>query len=229
LNLLFKGVLIGALLVSSGCSSLPGQSGPDSDYKNAEQGRSLELPPRLGGGEKRPQVVIPRGQGCAPCAEVAAAQPAAEVVLPRLSDARMVRDGAVNWLEVSAPVESVWAGLGEFTDAQGFGVARQSARDGVLETDWIDNTRALASPALDALLRQNIPAESLGLHRFSFRLERAGQSASRVFVRHEGLINADDNPSLTIDDPEMASRLMVDLLAFFGVDGRRASQVVTGS
>jgi len=228
LNLLLKGAGIVTLLVTAACSSLPSQSGPESEYKNAEQGRNLQLPPRLGGGEKRPQVAVPRAPGCAPCA-VTAAQPAAEVVLPRLSDARMVRDGAVNWLELQASAESVWAGVGEFVEAQGFDVTSESARDGVVITDWIDNTRALASPALDALLRQNIPAESLGLHRFSFRLERADDSQTRVFVRHEGLLSANDNPSLAVNDPEMASRLMLDLLAYFGVEGRRAGQIISGS
>lgn len=217
--------------ISAGCSLLPGESGPETAYKDAPQGRSLELPPTLGGGEKRPLVAVPQGSGCAPCAEVAAAQstPAVPALLPRLSDARMVRDGGMSWLELNASAESVWAGVGQFVEAQGFSIARQSPRDGVVEMDWIDNTRALASPALDALLAQNIPPESLGLHRFSFRLERAGEATTRVFVRHEGLMNSAAGPALQVDDPEMASRLMLDLLAFFGVEGRRANQIVSGS
>ena len=233
MNLLLKSTLVAAVLFVAGCSSVPSKSGPDSEYRNAEQGRSLELPPRLGGGEKRPQVTIPPGQGCAPCTVVATPsepqQPVAEVVLPRLTDARMVRDGAVNWLELQASVESVWKGLGQFVEAQGFSVQSQSARDGLIQTDWIDNTGNLASPALDAMLRQGISPESLGLHRFSFRLERASNSLTRLFVRHEGLLNSSATPSLELDDPELASRLMLDLLAYFGVDGRRAGQIVSGS
>ena len=109
---LIRSVLAGVALLIGGCSLLPGDSGPDTAYKTAPEGRSLELPPGLGGGEKRPQVGIPKGQDCAPCAQAEAPtepQPVAEVVLPRLSDARMVRDGAVNWLELQSSVESVWA------------------------------------------------------------------------------------------------------------------------
>ena len=208
---------------------MPVGSGPDAEYKEAPAGRSLELPPTLGGGQKRPLVVIPPGAGCAPCAEVAAAEPRPDAVLPRLSDARMVRDGGLSWLELDASAESVWAGVGKFVEAQGFSIARQVPRDGSVETDWIDNTRALASPALDAMLAQGIAPESLGLHRFSFRLERAGDDVTRVFVRHEGLVNTAAEPALQRDDPELASRLMLDLLAYFGVQGRRAGQIVSGS
>ena len=228
-------ILIGV----QGCALIRGEN-PDSAYKDAQTGTDLVLPPDISaGGVKKPRVTIPPGNTatgeCEPC-ELAAVQPAqldpaassqpVDPVVPRLNGATLVRSQAGSWLALDATPEQTWAGLQEFVASQGLVVASASPLKGLIETDWIDNAAALQSPGLSEVLQAGIAPESLGLHRFTLRLERTPEDMSRLFVRHEALQNDSAQTALNVDDPEISARMLTDLLVFFGLDKNNAQSVL---
>lgn len=217
-------VLAMIILANLTACGLLSDKGPEAQYRDAVQGRSLELPPELGvGASKEARVQVPAvSTDCEPCAAAAIAiEPGTATVLPRSSKARFVRSGELSWLEIEQAPELSWQLLQRYVQLRGFDVSAENALDGIIDTDWVSINDSNAPGGLPLAGTRSL-ADELGRFRFGFRLERTPRDTSRVFVRHEALLKRADADELAINDAELSNRLLMDLLA--QLEGRAGQQ-----
>lgn len=213
------------------------------EYKKATSLPTLEMPPDLLSIETQDELVAAtapageaatlsaytRTQASAPSMVPAPAQ-ASAAVGPQLKQGfRLERDGAVRWLVLPGDAGAWWGRLQEFWQSEGFVVAREDARVGIMETSWSEN-------------RGSVPVGSLIKKAFSFlyssstrdmyimRVEpgrEAGTTA--VYVSHRGMqqVNIEEGvqwlprPS----EPWLEDQMLKQLALFVGADEGTAEQV----
>ena len=90
------------IFVLSGCSLGLNSKSPDKEYLNAKDAQLLEVPPDLAGPDRTQQLVIPGRLG---------QQLTAHTLLPVFDSIRFVRDGSLQWLEIDAAPEKIWADI----------------------------------------------------------------------------------------------------------------------
>ena len=173
-------LVVGLVLMLSGCSSSPKQS----VYEGAAPSKPLEFPPDL---------IVPGTDAAAGTVSITAsyegyatAAAAGEGIAPELaSGIALARDGSQRWLVVDLPIERVWLAARAFLTDNGFAVSIEEAQLGILETDWLENRSDVPSNWFSRLF-DNVDASGLK-DRFRMRLERGDDGKTLVFVTHRGL------------------------------------------
>lgn len=212
------------------------------EYKKATSLPTLEMPPDLLSVEAQDELVAAtapmgeaatlseytRAQGGAP----AAARPAEPgvVVGPQLKDeVRIARDGAVRWLVLPGEPGTWWPRLKEFWVSEGFEIARDDPRIGIMETTWSEN-------------RGSVPVSSLIKKAFSFLYSSSTRDmyivrvepghdpgTTAVYLSHRGMqqVSRDEGvqwlprPSEAWLEDQMLKRLAL----FVGADESQAEQI----
>ena len=228
----------------AGCSSLGNLFGnDDADYRGGATRRPrLEVPPDLTqlARESRYQTTGGVVSAAAVAANAAAPAPAASaptVAPSQIDGMRIERDGQERWLVVPKSPEQLWPQLRTFWERNGFTLAIDNPKTGILETNWNENRAKLPKDAV-----RNLIGSVLGnlydtgeRDLFRTRVERTA-NGSEIYISHRGVaeVYADARHETTTwrarpSDPgleaEMLSRLM---LALAGTDeAQRASAAVT--
>ena len=228
----------------AGCSSLGNLFGnDDADYRSGATRRPrLEVPPDLTQLARESRYQTPGGVVSAAAVAANAAGPApaasAPAVAPSQIDGmRIERDGQERWLVVPKSPEQLWPQLRTFWERNGFTLAIDNPKTGILETNWNENRAKLPKGAV-----RNLIGGVLGnlydtgeRDLFRTRVERTA-NGSEIYISHRGVaeVYADARHETTTwrarpSDPgleaEMLSRLM---LALAGADeAQRASAAVT--
>ena len=202
--------LLLAALALAGCSSTPEKS----PYEDASVERPLEMPPAL--------VVEGDNPIAAPYAGYQAAHGTA--VVPPLADGlRLGRDGGLRWLEVTAPVEKVWAAARAFLTANGLGVDIADSRLGILESKWFGRRTDVPSGWFERLFRD---AEAPRKDRFRLRLERGEDGGTRVFAAHRVMVERDGQWAWGSPDPLLEVELLQRLAMYLGASQAAAAAAV---
>ena len=99
---------------------------------------------------------------------------------------KVIRDGAVQWLEVNSNAEQLWPQLKAFFSKVGFKIKRENKALGIIETNFLENRLELPSNWLSKLLSK---ISSTGLRdKYRARLEKTTDpKVTRVFITHQGL------------------------------------------
>lgn len=237
----FRRILLLALLVALvvGCSTV---SERRVEYKKAKSLPTLEMPPDLLSVEAQDELVAAtapigeattlsqytRSQTSVPVTTRAVQAGAA--VGPQLKEGiHIERDGAMRWLVLPGEPGNWWPRLKEFWDSEGFQVAREDVRIGIMETTWSEN-------------RGTAPVSSLIKKAFSFlyssstrdmyivRVE-AGREAgtTATYVSHRGMqqVSRDDGVQWLPRASEawLEDQMLKRLALFVGADESRAEQV----
>lgn len=177
-------------------------------YESARSERPLEVPPDLTSPSSREALQIP---------EVAPRK----VNLPDaggddIGEARVMRDGAVRWLEIDAAPAAVWTRAKRFLQSQDFQVLVEAPELGILETDWRE-TRPTG------FLAKLMNSGSGTLDKFRVRLEpTANGDRTQLYLSHRGMQQAPeaegDEPAWIPrpSDPELEAEMSQRLLVFLG-------------
>ena len=229
-----KFIILFLLMGLVACSS---SSGRKAVYeKKAEHEQVLEVPPDLAEPDSNALLDIPAiaSSGTTFSSFSGSQQQANGQVLSSVSsDARIARDGSMQWLEINASANDLWPQLIAFFRNEGFEIKVSDLRLGLIETNWQENRIDVPTGWLSRFLSKLYDS---GLKdKYRARVEKA-DGFTRVFIAHRGLEEkaTDDTSGQVIEtywevrdpDPELEAEMMQRFLVFRGLDKNEAKTLV---
>ena len=182
-------ILMACTLMLPACSLLPG----NDNEGLGSGGRPLEVPPDLTRPESSAQLAIP-ARGAANYRDYARGQRASlprNVLLPKSDDVTLHRDGELRWLTVRVEPASLWPSMLSFVGKEGYQVAREDIRTGLIETQWKESGMVIGESVTRSLFANLInPEREPGQRsRLRIRLEPgANEGTTDVYLTRESQI-----------------------------------------
>ncbi|KAB2902891.1 MAG: outer membrane protein assembly factor BamC [Burkholderiaceae bacterium] len=229
--------LLGLALALSACSTLEGDK---IDYKSAAKGSTLEVPPDLTQLSRDSRYTAPGGVVSAAAfqaGQAARPSPTSTAAAVSMGDVRIERDGNQRWLVVKRPSEALWDPVREFWLENGFTLAQEQVKLGIMETDWAENRAKLPQDIIRSTLGKVFESlYSTGERdKFRTRLERDANGNTEIYISHRGMIEvyASAQKDSTIwqprpVDPELETEFLRRLMVKLGVS-QEESKAVAGA
>ncbi|HMP12109.1 outer membrane protein assembly factor BamC [Hydrogenophaga sp.] len=179
-----------AILLTSGCTILQEDR---IDYKSAQRGTSLEVPPDLTQLSRDSRYTVPGGPVAASGFGTVRAESAptrGTTAQGQIGDVRLERAGNQRWLVVDRPADALWGPIKGFWEENGFVLDLEQERLGIMETDWAENRAKIPQD----LIRRTIGRLFDNLYstgerdRFRTRLERRDDGTTEIYISHRGMI-----------------------------------------
>ena len=224
----------------AGCSTLQDLSPFESkrvEYKSAQSGPSLEIPPDL----TPPKFDDRYKAGTATLSGVNAANRSAVLsgaggVLPAVSGMRIERAGSERWLVVPGTAEANFPRVREFWSTMNMNLVLDDSRIGLMETDWQENR---------ARIQQDIVRRTIGKvfdslyssgtrDKYRTRIERGVNSTTEIYVSHRGLeeqnVGSSASPVFRWEfrkpEPEYEAEILNRMMQYLGAPREEASEIV---
>ena len=226
--------LLGLTLALSACSVL---NSDKIDYKSASKGATLEVPPDLKQLTRETRYAVPGGVVSANALQAGqAAEPSGtrSAASTSLGDVRIERDGNQRWLVVQRPAGQLWEPVRDFWLQNGFTLAMDQAKVGIMETDWAENRAKLPQDIVRATIGKVFDSlYSTGERdKFRTRLERAGDGSTEIFISHRGMVEvySSSTKDSTIwqprpADPELETEFLRRLMVKLGVSEEQSKAI----
>ncbi len=183
------GLVAAAALIASGCSMLQEDK---IDYKSAQRGSTLDVPPDLTQLSRDTRYNVPGTTVTA--SGYQAAQPtqatSATTAVNKVGDVRIERAGNQRWLVIDRPADKLWSPVRDFWQENGFLLDIDQEALGIMETDWAENRAKLPQD----FIRSTIGKVFENLYstgerdRFRTRLERTANGGTEVYISHRGRV-----------------------------------------
>ena len=182
------GLVAAAALIASGCSMLQEDK---IDYKSAQRGSTLDVPPDLTQLARENRYNVPGAAVSASSFE--AARPAAATVgtaTSKIGDVRIERAGNQRWLVVDRPANQLWGPVRDFWQENGFLLELDQETLGIMETDWAENRAKIPQDFIRSALGKIFDSlYSTGERdKFRTRLEPAANGGTEIYVSHRGMV-----------------------------------------
>ena len=236
----YLSVLLGVgALTLSGCSTWNQLVGSEEsvDYRSTVRGDPLSIPPDLTQINEGAHYRAPEGTATftqyAQSQQEQRNQSAADRILPQTQGINVVRDGELRWLVVDKPAEEIYPQIVEFWGENGFTIASQNPRAGLIETDWAENRAKIPEgwirSALGAIIDQVF--DSGERERFRTRLERV-DGKTEVYVSHQHMVETPAADGTTFkwvfgkEDPGLNAAMLARMMVYLGTDVRQAQELV---
>jgi outer membrane protein assembly factor BamC len=216
-------LLAAAAVLATGCSILQEDK---IDYKSAERGVTLDVPPDLTQLSRDSRYNVPGSVVTA--SGYQSAQPAqasnATTAVNTVGDVRIERAGNQRWLVIDRPADKLWSPVKDFWQENGFLLELDQENLGIMETDWAENRAKLPQD----IIRRTIGKVFENLYstgerdKFRTRLERNAAGGTEIYISHRGMIEVyssaqkdqtvwQPRPADTELETEFLRRLMVKL------------------
>jgi outer membrane protein assembly factor BamC len=226
---------LGVLAICAALSACTALEGEKVDYKSAGKGPTLEVPPDLTQLSRDSRYTVPGGPVTASSFQVGQAAPGMPTAASTLGDVRIERAGTQHWLVVNRSADELWNPVREFWQENGFLLALDEAKLGIMETDWAENR---------AKIPQDFIRNSLGKifdslystserDRFRTRLERTPTGGTEIYISHRGMIEVYSNSrkDATVwqprpSDPELETEFLRRLMVKLGVPQEQSKALV---
>lgn len=226
--------LFAALLALAGCSVLEGDK---IDYKSANRGTSLEVPPDLTRISADPRYNIPASTVSANALLSSQIQRGtnASVAANNVGDVQLHSDGATRWLSIPREPDVLWKPVRQFWMDNGFALTIDQPAIGVMETDWAENRAKLPQDFIRNTLGRVLDSlYSTGERdKFRTRIERNAQGGSDIYITHRGMVEeyttkAQDNTTWVprASDPELEAEFLRRLLVSLGVAEEQSQALI---
>jgi outer membrane protein assembly factor BamC len=223
-----------------GCSTLQELSPFESkrvEYKAAQSGPALEIPPDL----SPPKFDDRYKAGTATLSGVNAANRSAILsgaggVLPAVSGMKIERSGTERWLVVPGTAEANFPRVREFWSTMNMNLVLDDSRIGLMETDWQENR---------ARIQQDIVRRTIGKvfdsvyssgtrDKYRTRIERGTGSTTEIYISHRGMeeMNVGNAQSPVFrwefrkPEPEYEAEILNRLMQYLGAPREEASATV---
>jgi outer membrane protein assembly factor BamC len=240
----FRKSALAALTIAAtaltGCSTLQELSPFESkrvEYKSAQSGPSLEIPPDL----TPPKFDDRYKAGTATLSGVNAANRSAVLsgaggVLPAVSGMRIERAGSERWLVVPGTAEANFPRIREFWSTMNMNLVLDDSRIGLMETDWQENRARIQ----EDVIRRTIGKVFDNLYssgtrdKYRTRIERGVNSTTEIYVSHRGMeemnVGSTTSPVFRWDfrkpEPEYEAEILNRMMQYLGAPREEASQIV---
>ena len=230
------GVIAVAAMLASGCTMLQEDK---IDYKSAQRGSTLDVPPDLTQLSRDSRYNVPgtavtaRGQQAAQ----AAVTPGITAV-SSVGDVRIERAGNQRWLVVNRPAEQLWTPVGDFWKENGFLLELDQEKLGIMETDWAENRAKIPQDFIRSTIGKVFDnLYSTGERdKFRTRLERNAAGGTEIFISHRGMaeVYTSSQKDQTIwqprpSDPELETEFLRRLMVKLGVSEAQAQAVAAAT
>jgi outer membrane protein assembly factor BamC len=178
-----------AAVLASGCSVLQEDK---IDYKSAERGVSLDVPPDLTQLSRDSRYNVPGSVVTASGYQTTQPSIASSgtTAINTAGDVRIERAGNQRWLVIARPADKLWAPVRDFWKENGFVLELDQEKLGIMETDWAENRAKLPQD----VIRRTIGKVFESLYstgerdKFRTRLERNAAGGTEIFISHRGMI-----------------------------------------
>jgi outer membrane protein assembly factor BamC len=182
-------LLAAATLVVSGCSVLQEDK---IDYKSAQRGSTLEVPPDLTQLGRDSRYSVPGSIVTASGYQTAQPTPAtsATTAVSAVGDVRIERAGNQRWLVIDRPADRLWGPVRDFWQENGFRLELDQQALGIMETDWAENRAKLPQDFIRSTIGRVFDSlYSTGERdKFRTRLERNAAGGTEVYISHRGMV-----------------------------------------
>ncbi|MDZ4189889.1 MAG: outer membrane protein assembly factor BamC [Hydrogenophaga sp.] len=216
-------LLAAAAVLATGCSILQEDK---IDYKSAERGVTLDVPPDLTQLSRDSRYNVPGAVVTASGYQTS--QPAqassSTTAVNAVGDVRIERAGNQRWLVIDRPADKLWSPVRDFWQENGFLLGLDQENLGIMETDWAENRAKLPQD----IFRRTIGKAFENLYstgerdKFRTRLERNAAGGTEIYISHRGMIEVyssaqkdqtvwQPRPADTELETEFLRRLMVKL------------------
>ena len=225
-----------AASLAAGCSVLQEDK---IDYKSAQKGSTLDVPPDLTQLNRDVRYQVPGSVVTASGYQTG--QPAASgpsTATNAVGDVRIERAGSQRWLVVDRPADKLWTPIRDFWQENGFVLELDQEKLGIMETDWAENRAKLPQD----IFRRTIGKVFENLYstgeqdKFRTRLERSGDGKTEIFISHRGMIEvySSAQKDQTIwqpraADPELEAEFLTRLMIKLGVSEAQAQAAVASA
>jgi len=189
------------LLLIIGCGSKGNKF-----YQHQPSSPPLEVPPDLTFLDANNGFVVP---------EVAEVK-REKIFLKNGAEVELKKDGRLRWLEIKASPNDIWEEIKDFWTANHVQVEWQNVRQGLMETEWIDN--------YDSEINKD---------RYRVRLERTDdRNVLELYITHRGMqedvLEGEVVQGWTekFNDPELEIEVLGNMLAYFGLSAERKTAIL---
>ena len=161
------------------------------DYRSAQRGNALEVPPDLTQLTRDSRYTLPGEAATASGYQATAGAPAqpGDTALQQLGDVRVERAGNQRWLVVDRPPEQLWGAVRDFWKDNGFVLDIDQEKLGIMETDWAENRAKIPQDFIRNTLGRlidNLYATG-ERDRFRTRFERNAAGGTEIYISHRGM------------------------------------------
>lgn len=133
---LLKAAMLTAIALLPACGAF---SGNDRAYMNAQLLPPLNMPPGVSGPPPNQETSIPSIPAKDHAEQQSRSSPniaAPPVLALESDDIQVERDGELRWLVIQESPEEVWTQARDFWIKNGFSLAYEDAKQGIMDTDW---------------------------------------------------------------------------------------------
>lgn len=235
---LSKILLITCSVSLAACGSFSKTSG-GIDYRSARKGNPLEIPPDLMRLSNDGRYNISGSTSAATYAqEQQVLDNSAVAPTNQIGDVEIKRDGNQRWLVVQRPPKQLWDAVKTFWEDNGFILALEDRRLGVMETDWAENRANIPMDPIRSTIGKLFDSlYSTGtLDRFRTRLEANQTGGTDIFISQRGMeeVYSSRDKSTTSwqpspNNPALEDEFLRRLMVALGVSQERASAMVKQS
>ena len=224
------GVVSLAVLLASGCTILQEDK---IDYKSAQRGSTLDVPPDLTQLSRDTRYNVP-GVTSANASGQQAAQATANTgatAISAVGDVRIERSGSQRWLLVKRPADQLWNPVTEFWKENGFVLETEQEKLGIMETDWAENRAKIPQDVIRSTIGKVFESlySSGERDKFRTRLERAADGSTEVYISHRGMeeVYNSSQKDQTVwqpraSDPELETEFLRRLMVKLGATAEQA-------
>ncbi len=236
MNPIAKLSVLGLSLSLAACGSTL-LEGDKIDYKSANKGPTLEVPPDLTQLSKESRYVVPGGTVSAAAYQVqqdTRPKGISNTAVSQIGDVQIERDGNQRWLVINRPADALWDPVKDFWQETGFVLTTDKPEVGIMETDWAENR---------AKLPQDFIRKSIGKvfdsvystgeqDKVRTRLERRPDGKTEIYVSHRGMeeVYSNKEKDSTIwqpraADPELETEFLRRIMVKLGVSEEQSKAI----
>lgn len=236
MNSITKVVLLGVTLALGACSALETDK---VDYRSAAKAPKLDVPPDLTQLSKDTPYTVVSGAVSANASKTGRVETSkASIATVALGDVRIERSGNQRWLVVNRPAEKLWEPVKDFWQENGFLLAMDQDKLGIMETDWAENRAKLPQDVIRASLSKLLDSfySTPERDKFRTRLERDSNGNTEIFISHRGMVEVytADRSNETVwqprpADPELEAEFLRRLMVKLGISQEQSKALVANS
>ncbi|NBW51468.1 MAG: outer membrane protein assembly factor BamC [Betaproteobacteria bacterium] len=232
MNSISKVILLGATLALGACSVLETDK---VNYRSAAKAPKLDVPPDLTQLSKETPYTVVGGAVSANASKAGQVETSkAAIAAVAVGDVRIERAGNQRWLVVNRPAEKLWEPVKDFWQENGFLLAMDQDKLGIMETDWAENRAKIPQDFIRASLGKLLDSfySTPERDKFRTRLERDANGDTEIFISHRGMVEVytNERDGQTVwqprpTDPELEAEFLRRLMLRLGASKEQIKSV----
>ncbi len=159
-----------------------------------------------------------------------------ELLKHRTTGIRLLRDGAIRWLEIDAEPKDIWNKAIDYFQRTGFTIKIKEPKLGIIETNWLENKANVPTNWFSQMLKNMYRGQK---DKYRVRLERnSANTRTLMFLTHRGgmekEVDTDDEQTKLVwvplaSDPELEAEMLQRFLVYLGNDETSVSKLFSNS